>query len=224
MLRKTTGLYTKTRDEAKSTDKEKDRAAWRRGGDLFMLGINYRWSSIVLEERDPNLGDEAKRNSLVEEMKAHSYGGYEGGLCAGDRAPEAPGLVISQSSDPLKKIGEETSMFKLFSFLKHSVIIFALPSDRQAVEEILLAAAAIPAFEETVQVFVVTQADTSDVVDEANRDGCVVLVDRDGHAHDGYFVKQGELTIVIIRPDGYVGAITNNKSGVEKYFERIFVY
>ncbi len=74
MLRKTTELYQQTYHEAKPADEGWDRPAWRRGGELLMLGINYRWSSIVLEERNPDIGDEEKRKSLVEEMKMRSYG------------------------------------------------------------------------------------------------------------------------------------------------------
>lgn len=220
MLHKTTELYQQTYDEAKSTDIQ-DRVSLRRGTELCMLGINYRWSSIVLEERDPNLSDEEKRKSLMAEMKARSYGGYQGGLCAGDRAPDAPGLVISHSSDPLKKIGEETSFFKLFSFLRHSIIIFAPSSERNVVDRILQAAAKVPVTKENVQVFIITQAETEHA-DGAHQEVAYTLIDRDGHAHDGYFVKEGELTIVIIRPDGYVGAITKDESGVEKYFAQIF--
>lgn len=222
MLRKTTELYQQTFDEAKLADKERDRAAWRRGGELFMLGINYRWSSIVLEERNPNLGDEEKRKSLVEEMKMHSYGGYQGELCAGDRAPEAPGLIISQSSNTLKKTGEETSLFKLLSFLKHSVVIFAPSSDHHTVDDILLAIGKLPTSTETVQVILVTQVNTDGAVDENKQDVAYALIDRDGHAHGGYFVKEGELTIVVIRPDGYVGAVVKDKGGVERYFGQIF--
>lgn len=222
MLRKTTELYQLTYDEAKSADRERDRAAWRRGGELFMLRINYRWSSIVLEERNLDLGDKEKRKSLAEEMKIRSYGGYQGELCAGDRASEAPGLIISTSSDPLKRTGEETSLFKLLSFLKHSVIIFAPSSERHTVDEILLTTGKLPTSTETVQVILVTQANTDGAVDETKQGVAYALIDRDGHAHGGYFVKAGELTIVIIRPDGYVGAVVKDKDGVERYFGRIF--
>ncbi len=212
MLHKTTELY----HQAYVAD-----TSLRRGRELLMLGINYRWSSIVLEERDPNLSDEEKRKASMNEMKARSYGGYEGGLCAGDRAPDAPGLVISHSSDPLKKIGEVTSIFKLYNILKRNLIIFAPLSENNAVNGILTATAKVPASKENVPVFVVTRTD-NDYAVGAQQEVAYTLVDRDGHAHDGYFVKEGELTIVIIRPDGYVGAIVHNKSGVGRYFEQIF--
>lgn len=222
MLRKTSGLYAQSQDEAKSTDKDKENAAWRRGGALYMLDINYRWSSIVLEGRDPNLGDEEKRLSLLTEMKSRSYGGYQTGLCAGDRAPESPGLIFPQPSKASGKPGDKTSLFKLFSFLKHTIIIFAPSSKHDAVKEILFATAGIS--KDSVQVIVITPMGVDDAVEGAKQEGVdIELLDRDGHAHDGYFVKKGELNVVIVRPDGYIGAIIKDKAGVGKYFEQIFV-
>ncbi len=131
-------------------------------------------------------------------------------------------MTISQSSDPLKKTGEETSLLKLLSFLKHSVVIFAPSSDHHTVDEVLLAIGKIPTSTETVQVILVTQSNTDGAVDETKHGVAYALVDRDGYAYGGYFVKKGEMTIAIIRPDGYVGAVVKDKGCVERYFGQIF--
>ncbi|KAJ7923513.1 hypothetical protein B0H13DRAFT_2230190 [Mycena leptocephala] len=85
MLGKTTGLLDKTVDAGSSTDD-----AWRntRGGSLLMLGVNYRWSSIVVDEQDD---DSAEGLSLTPK---DPYGIHIRGLRAGDRAPDAPALRI----------------------------------------------------------------------------------------------------------------------------------
>ena len=51
-----------------------------------------------------------------------------------------------------------------------------------------------------------------------------VLVDRDGHAHAGYNVPiSGEkVTIVAVRPDGFIGTRMHSATGVKQYFWRIF--
>ncbi|TFY56076.1 hypothetical protein EVJ58_g7861 [Rhodofomes roseus] len=45
MLQKSTKLYDAMQNNAEE--------GWNRGGDLRMLGVNYRWSSIVVDERTP---------------------------------------------------------------------------------------------------------------------------------------------------------------------------
>ena len=86
MLERTTELLNKTLS-AKKEDDNAISAAWNRPRALLQLGVNYRWSSIVLDERHPyTLGK--KSNAL------DSYG--DEGITdfhAGDRAPDSPGLV-----------------------------------------------------------------------------------------------------------------------------------
>ena len=83
---------------------------WRNNA-LNLFGINYRYSDLVLEERDTKPQDRT-------EALARAYTGYEdfGTVCAGDHAPDAPGLVIG---------GKEMSLLRLFTSSHHTVLIFA---------------------------------------------------------------------------------------------------
>ncbi|KAF7366425.1 FAD-binding-3 domain-containing protein [Mycena sanguinolenta] len=49
----------------------------------------------------------------------------------------------------------------------------------------------------------------------------LVLEDRAGHAYAGYGMRVDELTVVIVRPDGVVGAVVIDVEGVERYFHKI---
>ncbi|KAI6117898.1 FAD binding domain-containing protein [Pisolithus croceorrhizus] len=88
----------------------------RRSGKMYMLGVNYRTSPIVIDELvpTPTLGAAAVRNAYGDSQ--------EGVLQAGDRAPDAPGLipVPSPSLAPAKSI----HMFDIFGSTRHTVIIF----------------------------------------------------------------------------------------------------
>jgi hypothetical protein len=200
MLHATSALYTHVvrvvKDEGKPEEDENASGWFRwRNTALEMYGINYRYSPIILEERDTTPQNE-------EDMKARAYQGYEGlgSLRAGDRAPEAPGLILD---------GAETSLFALFQPSKHTVLIFsATPT---SVDGILSVAAAYP--EGAVQTFVVHKA--------SGQEGGK-LVDRDGHAFASYLVNEGT-SIVVVRPDGFIGAIVNDAEGLKRYFTMIFL-
>lgn len=200
MLRQTAGLYKTTIDPNTAAG---DVSGWKRGKALSMLGVNYRWSPLVLEERMAIQKD-------VEMMKAHSYGGYEDGLAAGDRAPEAPGLVST-------KDGTETSLFKIFDMTQHTVLVF--PSRHESdvapksVSAVLRVTDALVGG--TVQTVMVSRSAAAKPFD-------ICLCDRDGHAHDAYFIQDDTLTVVIIRPDAYIGGIVHSAEGVTRYFANIF--
>ena len=209
MLHSTTQLYTHT--IAKETPKdapaqglEDDKNSgwfrWRNDA-LHLYGVNYRYSDIVLEERNAKPQDE-------EDMRAHAYRGYEGipSLCAGDRAPEVPHLF---SGD-----GKETTLFSLLKPTLHTVIIFAFPGKEAAVETIVDACQLYPA--ELVQSIVIRSHD--DVTFDL---GISCFVDRHGGARKTYLVRDGEVDTVIIRPDTFIGAIVTDAHGVDKYFARI---
>ena len=51
--------------------------------------------------------------------------------------------------------------------------------------------------------------------------GCRVLVDAEGHAYGGYAIAAERVTVVIVRPDGVIGAVFKNAGGVEKYFSKL---
>jgi hypothetical protein len=50
-----------------------------------------------------------------------------------------------------------------------------------------------------------------------------VLEDREGHAYTGYGVPPAALTLVVVRPDGYVGVVTKAAEDLGRYFGKIFI-
>ena len=179
-----------------------DNAGWRRGGDLRQLGVNYRWSSIVVDERTPK---------PCGHQDVDPYGsGTDGSLRAGDRAPEAPGLVLVGD-------GAQTSLFDVFGPSHHTVLLFNLSAELMT-ERLLAKMKAYPAgLIKTVEVFPQGMSG-SRVIGQPD----VAVVDEDGYAFAGYQVTQEHPTIVIVRPDGYVGGIVYGLPGVEKYFTSVF--
>ena len=79
-----------------------------RGQKLNMLGVNYRWSSIVIDEV----------------TKAEPVSAYrildESTLVAGDRAPDAPGLSVVKAGAQVT----EPRLFDLFKATYHTVLVF----------------------------------------------------------------------------------------------------
>ncbi|KZT68267.1 monooxygenase [Daedalea quercina L-15889] len=178
-----------------------DTAGWKRGGDLRQLGVNYRWSSIVVDERTPKPeGPES----------VNPYGsGTDGSLRAGDRAPDAPGLVPVHG-------GEATSLFSMFRPDHHTVLLFNVPT--QEAEPIVEVVKSYPTdLVNTVSIFPQGTSD-SEVV---GRPG-LSFVDRDGHAFAGYQLSPEKPAVVIVRPDGVVGGIVYGSDGLKKYFGAIF--
>lgn len=181
-----------------------DDAGWKRGGDLRQLGVNYRWSSVVVDERTPKPRGHQDVNP---------YGsGTDGSLRAGDRAPEAPGLVLVDD-------GARTSLFDVFGPGHHTVLLFT-PSADLMTEQLLAKMKAYPAgLIKTVEVFPQGTLGPR-VVGHWQPDNAVV--DQDGHAFAGYQVTPEKPTIVVVRPDGYVGGIVYGLHGVEAYFQSVF--
>jgi len=207
MLHATTALYTHTVAKEKAADvteqKTEDENAsgwyrWRNNA-LEMYGVNYRHSDIVLEERDTTPQD-------AEDLLAHVYSGYEGlgTLHAGDRAPEAPGL-IPYGTD------RETSLLTLFKPSLHSVLVFLAEDDN--VDGL---ASRYP--KDAVQTFIISRKDLGPV------EGGIGLVDREGHAYNAYLVEEGVTTIVVVRPDTFIGAIVKDTAGVDRYFSKILKF
>ena len=195
MLQKSTLLY-------KSMVTPKSEAGWKRGGDLRQLGVNCRWSSIVVDERTPKPESAANVNP---------YGdGTDGTLRAGDRAPQAPGLVLVNGG------ASETSFFDVFRPSHHTVLLFNTPGE--LTERALAAAKKAPVgLVKTVAIF--PQGTSSPQV-FGQPD--LVVVDKDGHAFREYQVTPEKPTIVVVRPDGVVGAIVYGLDGFLQYFKGVF--
>ncbi|KAI6096480.1 FAD binding domain-containing protein [Pisolithus croceorrhizus] len=207
----------------------------RRGNNVYMLGVNYRSSPIVVDEFTPAPGA----------SDAHSAYGeiQEGVLRAGDRAPDAPGLVsvitpnhaphlISSGSQLAVSVSGGTAgstrMFDIFGSTHHTVIIFAPALAVPAVRSILVTSQQVVPKELVRRVVVLPgSASEPDSRLETSSEGdqtieVEVLVDHAGHAYRGYIVKSQEVKVVVVRPDGVVGAIVRGVTGLERYFEGVF--
>ncbi|KIK17625.1 hypothetical protein PISMIDRAFT_214758 [Pisolithus microcarpus 441] len=216
----------------KTTDLER---GLRRESNVYMLGVNYRSSPIVVDEFVP----------APEASAAHdAYGEIqEGVLRAGDRAPDAPGLVsiitpnhaphlISSGSQSTVSsssgMAGSTRMFDIFESTHHTVIIFAPTLVVPAVRSILVSLQQVVPKELVTRVVVLpgpaTEPDSrlETPSEEDQTIEAVVLVDHAGHAYRGYIVESQEVKVVVVRPDGVVGAIVRDVTGLERYFEGVF--
>lgn len=197
MLRQVIGLYNKFNDKTNPS------AGLMRGKEMLMLFINYRWSSILLDQRDPQFTMEHPREELV----AHSYGGWEGIVHAGDRAPDASGLLDTN--------GVQKTLFDLFHPAKHTILVFGSPFLRENASS----SSGWPV--ETVQTVLITKGDDNGSTSLVDVDHTVV--DNDGHAHRTYLDGTTSGKVVIVRPDGIIGAIISDGSGCKHYFAKIFL-
>jgi len=171
----------------------------RRGPELNQLGVNCRGSSIVYEDEP--------------DAPAAKWPGYnkdsESAARAGDRAPEAPKLKPAGAVDGF------TSLFSIFSPSKHTVLRFSeSEDDRKSLFKFLKT---LP--KGTVQSAVILNPISPFPTDD---DCDIVLVDKEGHAHNGYHVADATFSIFVVRPDGVIGARTRSVEGVEEYFGRLF--
>ena len=190
-------------------DKPNNESGWRRTGSLNQLGVNYRWSSIVVDQNtDSGTGPSAREAHSAYDVEA------DGLLRAGDRAPDAPGLVKVKFDN--QKSSESIRLFNLLSPTHHTVLIFAEAAD---VQETLQAGIATFS-EELVRSVVILRAGTANMIQNV---ACDIFEDRDGHAYDAYRGVDGPNGIVIIRPDGVTGAIVKDVDWIDRYFRSIFV-
>ena len=192
MLNITTGIFHKLR-EAPTIER-----AMEREKRMNMLGVNCRTSPIVLDE-------------FTHAEPVNAYGVLdEGILVAGDRAPDAPGLVVTTDGAET-----ETRLFDVFSPTYHTVLVFT--PDTASSTDVLDALRRYPG-DVTRSMTILPQG--SDLTTVAQRD---VVVDQGGHAYRGYLAMKGEKRVVVVRPDGVVGAIVRGIDGVGRYFSNIFV-
>ena len=120
MLKITTELHNRTfySDEVKKQIRSQQNSdlkesPYYRNRKLFQLDVNYRWSSIVFDERYPEVSQSTERS-------AYGTAGHD--LRAGDRAPDAPGLVQIAPNNCDKTI---SNLFDLFKSTKHTALVFA---------------------------------------------------------------------------------------------------
>lgn len=196
MLEQTTKILDRTM-KAK-VDKESFNAAFNRPKALHQLGVNCRWSSIVIDERHPfdHHGDKGALEAYGNEA--------EQSIRAGDRAPDAPGLTDGDY---------KTSLFDILKPHQHTVLIF--DSACANLQQILDALDTWP--EGTVQRVVIIGKDSH--CKQSNPSvSAIVLEDAQGHVFNAYGgIAADGYPIVVIRPDGVIGAIVKGVEGLMKY-------
>ncbi|KAJ7068962.1 FAD binding domain-containing protein [Mycena belliarum] len=188
--------------EGGKKDGDDDESAYR--GGLRMLGVNYRGSAIVLED-------------AAADADAGAYAPPAGTrVQAAYRAPDAPGLVPVGAG-----AGDApTTLFALFRVTVHTVLLFgdaaaAAPVAQQLPKDVVRSVLVLPKGRLAGK-----DADAGEALAAFDE----VLEDREGHAYSGYGLASGGagLTVVIVRPDGVVGAVVVGAEDVERYFRKLF--
>ncbi|KAL4242532.1 Rifampicin monooxygenase-like protein [Abortiporus biennis] len=202
MLAKTTEVHNKLMQSD-----IKDKAAWDRPKSLNQLRVNFRWSSILVDEQVEDHED-------AKVVARNAYGSEtDDKLRAGDRAPDAPDLVDTNSN-------QKTSFYSIFKPTHHTALLFNPPASE--LPAILESLATWPSGSVKPVVVLPQGAGTTQDVDVAK--DVLLLEDRDGHAYNSYKqIVDGGFPIVIVRPDGVIGGITKGPEGVKAYHEKLFV-
>ncbi|KAF7798976.1 hypothetical protein EIP86_010205 [Pleurotus ostreatoroseus] len=200
MLPRTTAILTDmVHHKENDTEKDFSLTAHVRPKILNQLGVNCRWSPVVFDEQ-PEAQDAVNAGAYLDEDPSI--------LFAGDRAPEAPGLLKVVDGAILKE--ETTSLFNIFSPTAHTVLIF-VPDVTQAVPFLL--ALDESSYSKAV-VVLASDSETSVAVQSAD----IVVLDRDGHAHHAYPPVAKGFPVIVVRPDGVVGAVIKEPQNLHKYF------
>lgn len=213
MLDQTTKLLNKT-------FKGEDEGQWKPGGTLFQLGVNYRWSSIVMDERKTlEAAREAEEDALMEDFdfyedegKIDSYGSeFDGRLRAGDRAPDSSGLVKIGCS---KAFSKSYQLFQIFNVTYHTILLFA---DFVDCEKVLQEIQRYP--KDLMKTVVIVRRRKPAPPGSNLAD--YVFEDYDGHAYEAY--TSSVCGLVVVRPDGVVGGILRDASSLRRYFQTLLV-
>lgn len=138
----------------------------------------------------------------TEDVSSHPYSNDDGRICAGDRAPSASGLLGST--------GTPVALFDVFKPLLHTVLVFSEAPRLQISES-------TQAFAQDIQIVTVRPQGAT-----ATAGGSGILDDVEGHAYAAYAVTKGFDTVVVVRPDGAIGAIVFDAESLRTYFENIF--
>jgi len=181
--------------------------SWERPDRLRMLGVNYRSSAIVLDEVSTGL-DPVPAYGDANDLESGAP------LVAGDRAPDAPGLVDAGKN--------KHRMFDIFEPTRHTVLVFAptLENAQPVLEALDRQGSGRDNWNEVVSPVVVLPA--GNAVSDGPLEGVLLLEDAEGFAYTGFSPGKGEIRIVVVRPDGYVGAVVRSIEGMKKYLDQIF--
>ncbi|KXN86608.1 Pentachlorophenol 4-monooxygenase [Leucoagaricus sp. SymC.cos] len=218
-------MLSQTTQLLEATFEEGEEKQWEKDSGLHQLGINYRWSSIVLDERrkleeqyeasvDNYMAIYNYPDGQQDDVDIDSYGqNSDGRLRAGDRAPNATGLIDRTPSSLFLTIFD---LFRIFGCHYHTVLIFSSVTDPKPILERLntyphgtiVSVVILPEGQSTLP--------ESDVISAS-----LVVEDKDGYAHKTY-VQEGTCGVFAVRPDGVVGTIAQDRRWLHKYFSAIF--
>lgn len=202
MLQISTSLHNKVPQRSFAEGKGQGQAL--RDWQLFQLDVNYRHSPFVLDDR-------------FADDHSDAYGEKVHDIRGGDHAPDAPGLVTLATATVL----EPTRIFELFNPASHTVLI-SVPlleehETRALLQPVLKALRRLsPGLVHTALIV------RGDAIAPPFSEIDFVLKDSEGHAFQNYGIVDGQLAIVVVRPDTYIGAFVNDFEGVEKYLSVIF--
>ncbi|KAF7370666.1 FAD-binding-3 domain-containing protein [Mycena sanguinolenta] len=197
-------------------------SAWKHNGGVLQLGVNCRWSCLVVDEQEPDdFPDDDVDEDYGDEEEGDSWGTFiDRPLAAGDRAPDAPGLVVLKrpTGDPDKTPTDArtTSLFRTFLASRHTVLIFS--GEASCLAAVLRLLAPLPPH--TIQSVAVVSSQPLTLAGEYVLPDWV-LEDRAGHAYSTYALRD-ECNIVVVRPDGLLGAIVRSREGLQRYFRGVF--
>ena len=193
MLQKTTALFSKTL------------ALFKQGAGAAADDAEKEWQRTrsEMEQFGVNYrGSEIvldERNPLADAVPS-AYGSGDGVLRAGDRAPSAP----------VRCAGTQ-KLFDVLGCEKHTILVFT--AKEETVQTVIDAAKLLlPGVAEVI----VVAPDGQGVGDVDAK----ILWDVDGEAVSIYQVDH-EPTIVVVRPDGVIGAIVLDAEGIGRYFANI---
>jgi hypothetical protein len=207
MLSQTTNLLNKNlRGQAKPS-------GWRREGNLLQLGINCRWSSIVVDQsiEDSHLQDVKDVNPI------DCYGRTDGDMTlrAGDRAPDASGLRLLHAKFPTSR--SRTDPHRLTDVLNgthHIVVLFS--SDIERCTATLALLASYP--EDVIRSAVIIR--DGEILPPGSQDPDFTFEDAEEFAYATYDLENG-CDVVVIRPDGILGGVLKDDKGLMQYFDKI---
>ena len=204
MLEKTTLLLNKTF----SPGTDEPVTVPKRRHELHQLGVNYRSSSILVDDTPYLQGEQTTIDPYRD--------GEDGQVRAGDRAPDAPGLFDLKTRRSRK-------IFDFFKTTHHTIFVFS-PSQELSIRCFgTLDAFFSPGHGSLFQkVVVLPKGDSALFEADALGADVIAVEDAEGHAYAGYNVELKGLPIVIVRPDGWIGATLRNAEGVQKYLESVF--
>ena len=196
MLKKTTELFNQV---IKSVTTERFDVGFSQ------LGVTYRGSSII--------GEDNIHNATLEVSDRYNKDS-ETAACPGDRAPDVP-LLINATGER-----ERETLFSIFSPSHHSVLVFTKKYEEHSALALASVINRLPG--KTVRSILIlpSQSDVNELQVGVVHDE--VYIDSGDHAYAAYNLPSDQSWIVVVRPDGVVGARVHEVDGVERYFQKIF--